>query len=117
MASAAASRRRRSDRSSATTAPAPVFRERRRRSSGLQARGGRSMAAVFRVDPAEIAEISALPVPYHTTVFDEAEFLRLVAHSYSLTLEEKRDMVAYVPTCAQSAIDALFRIFREEQEK
>lgn len=73
--------------------------------------------AIFQVDPVEIAEISCMPVPDHTTMFDEGEFLFLVAHSYSLRLEEKRDIVRYVPTYSQVAVDELFRIFREEQSK
>lgn len=73
--------------------------------------------AIFQVDPAEIAEVSCMPVPEHTTVFDESEFLWLVAHSYSLVLAEKRDIVRYVPSYSQGAVDELFRIFREEQSK
>lgn len=55
--------------------------------------------------------------PHPNTKFDEQEFLRLLAGSISLTVNEKFKIVAAVPQLSQFQIDELIKIFKEEQQK
>lgn len=73
---------------------------------------------LFAVDPQEITTILALSVPAHAeTTFDDAQFLDLVAHSFSITIDEKKEIVASVPKFSQHQVDELFRILQEERVK
>ena len=73
---------------------------------------------LFAVDPAVVDAVLALPVPAHpSTTFDEALFKDLLARSYSLTLEEKKDILTSVPKFSQKQVDELQRILLEEREK
>lgn len=75
-------------------------------------------AQLFAVDPKEIEQILALTVPAHPgTQFDEREFADLVARSFSITLEEKREIILSVEKFSQHQVDELFRILREERVK
>ncbi len=71
---------------------------------------------LFVVDEAEVDEVLAMAVPSHPeTDFDDAHFLDIVARSFSITLEEKRDLVSNCGRFSQYQIDELFRILRQER--
>ncbi len=73
---------------------------------------------LFAVDPTEIETILALEVPAHTeTVFDELQFKDLVARSFSITLDEKREIVTGCGKFTQHQVNELFRILTEERVK
>lgn len=73
---------------------------------------------LFVVDATEIAQILALPIPAHPeTTFDEAQFKDLVARSFSITLDEKKEIIGSCPKFSQHQIDELFRILGEERVK
>lgn len=55
--------------------------------------------------------------PHPNTKFDEKEFVRLLAGSISLTVNEKYKIVDAIPQLSQFQIDELMKIFREEQQK
>lgn len=55
--------------------------------------------------------------PHPNTKFDEKEFIRLLAGSISLTINEKYRIVEAIPQLSQFQIDELMKIFREEQQK
>lgn len=79
---------------------------------------GKTPPQLFVVDPAHIDEILAMEVPAHPkTAFDEKTFKDLIARSFSITIEEKRDIVNSVAKFSQHQIDELFRILKEERVK
>lgn len=73
-------------------------------------------SGLFIVDEAEIAQVLALPVPAHPeTTFDHAQFLDVVAGAFSITLEEKRGLVADCGSFSQYQIDELILILLRER--
>lgn len=57
-------------------------------------------------------------IPAHpATQFNNDEFIKLLAASISLTVNEKKGIILNVPKLSQFQIDELMKIFREEQEK
>lgn len=55
--------------------------------------------------------------PHPNTSFDEKYFLFLFSGSLSLSLEEKRDIIAKIPNLSQFQIDELIKILEEEKQK
>lgn len=73
---------------------------------------------LFAVDPKEIETILTLVVPSHPeTTFDEAQFKDLVARSFSITLDEKKEIITGCGKFTQHQVDELFRILTEERVK
>lgn len=73
---------------------------------------------LFQVPEAEVTTVLAVPIPAHPgTSFDEAQLKDLVAHSFSMTLEEKREALGKIGVLSQHAINELIRILTEEQAK
>jgi len=73
---------------------------------------------LFVVDPAEVEAILALAVPAHPQAnFTDSEFLELVARSFSITLDEKKEIVGKAGEFSQHQVDELFRILGEERVK
>jgi len=69
----------------------------------------------FFVSPLEVVIINQVPVPEHpNTRFDDDAFRNAVAHSVSLTADEKVVTLRSVPTLTQEQIDTLFGIFARE---
>ncbi len=61
---------------------------------------------------------TTVKLPSHPdTTFDEKYFLYLFAGSLSLSLEEKRDILAKMPNLSQFQIDELIKILEEEKQK
>ena len=59
--------------------------------------------------------IACTTVPQHPfSVFDEKEFVCLLALSSSLSLREKESMIQAIPILSQQQIDALMESFRNE---
>jgi uncharacterized glyoxalase superfamily protein PhnB len=72
----------------------------------------------FFVSPFEAMMINLLPVPAHpATTFDDVAFRDALAHSRSLTPEEKVDILRSVPQFSQEQIDTVLLILAEEAEK
>jgi len=62
--------------------------------------------------------ISSVKIPPHpNTHFNEQEFLKLLAGSISLTINEKRRIIEAIPQLSQFQIDELIKIFTEEKGK
>lgn len=62
--------------------------------------------------------ISNVKIPAHpNTKFDDKKFLKLLAGSISLTINEKKRIIEAVPQLSQFQIDELMKIFSEEQTK
>ena len=55
--------------------------------------------------------------PHPNTTFDEAEFLKLLEGSISLTLEEKQKVIEAIPRLNIEQINELIKIFEEEKQK
>ncbi|MEO6326504.1 MAG: hypothetical protein ABIQ65_17910 [Thermoanaerobaculia bacterium] len=73
---------------------------------------------LFKVGGFEAKAVRALTVPAHpTTTFDEAELKDLVAEAFSLTPEEKLDVIAQCGELTQDQIDSLLKILRDERVK
>jgi len=63
-------------------------------------------------------KILNLKIPSHpNTTFDEDHFLKLLAGSYSLLFEEKKNIVSQIPEFSQEKIDRLIEILEREKEK
>jgi hypothetical protein len=54
--------------------------------------------------------------PEHTTEFNEEKFIFLLAHSLSLAIDEKINIIDRIPDLSQSQIDQLLEIFVDEQK-
>ena len=62
--------------------------------------------------------ISSVKIPAHpNTKFDDQKFLKLLAGSISLTINEKKRIIEAIPQLSQFQIDELMKIFEEEQTK
>lgn len=62
--------------------------------------------------------LTQIAVPAHpNTVFDEKNFLALLAGSISLTINEKKRIIEAIPQLSQFQIDELIKIFDEERGK
>ena len=55
--------------------------------------------------------------PHPNTTFDEANFVKLLEGSISLTLEEKKRVVEAIPRLSIEQINELIKIFEEEKVK
>jgi hypothetical protein len=72
----------------------------------------------FFVSPFEALMINLVPVPAHpATTFDDATFRDVLAHSRSLSPEEKVDILGSVAQFTQKQIDTLLLILADEAEK
>lgn len=78
--------------------------------SGLVANAGQNQQ-----DSQALTSIKLAPHP--KTVFDEQNFLSLLAGSISLTITEKKRIIEAVPQLSQFQIDELIKIFDEEKGK
>lgn len=58
-----------------------------------------------------------IKIPAHNLQFDESYFLRLLAGSISLTIEEKKKIIDSIPRLSQYQIDELIKILEEEKRK
>lgn len=56
-------------------------------------------------------------IPPHNLQFDESYFLKLLANSISLTIDEKKNIILHIPKLRQEQIDELIRILEEERSK
>ncbi len=73
---------------------------------------------LFPCNPEEVRAILALSFPPHpATTFDESELLRLIAYSFSITKEEKEELVQRSAAYSQHQVDEVIRILKEEQTK
>lgn len=101
-----------------TTPGDPAQHDPTQQAAGQAGGAGALPPQMFAVDPAEIDSVLALPVPTHPeTTFDEAQFKDLVARSFSITLDEKREIVTGCGKFSQHQVDELFRILTEERVK
>lgn len=66
--------------------------------------------------PSPLPEFStSIRLPPHWLQVDEARFLRLLCHTFSLHIIEKRALIRSVPQLCQDQIDGLLGIFAEEE--
>lgn len=74
--------------------------------TGMQGNTSQNSAAGFS---------SFIILPAHpTTNFDDSYFIKLLAGSISLSIDEKKKIIEAVPKLSQHQIDELIRIFEEE---
>lgn len=72
---------------------------------------------LFVVDKMEIDAVLLVPVPPHpNTIFDDDEFRMLVAHSTSLIIKEKIEIVVKVGEFSQKQVNSFLEILRRERE-
>ncbi len=55
--------------------------------------------------------------PHPKTRFDDEKLLVYLKDSLSLSLQQKRDIVASLPNCSQEQVDGLFEVFEKEKKK
>lgn len=61
--------------------------------------------------------VSGIKLPPYTTKVDEQLFLRLLAGSISLSIDEKKQIISKFWQLSQMQVDELIKIFKEEKSK
>ena len=74
-----------------------------------------SKPRMFAVDPDEIRDVLAHPMCATKTVFDRELLHRLIAHSFSITKDEKLTILDDLHMHSQEVIDDFIRILEREQ--